>query len=161
MSLVWVTWWTWGRTGDRAALALPLAARLSARLNTSRNREKLIGWIILVMTPFLMPGLFLGYAYGRGILALREWQGVNELFYDLLLLFRLVPVGTLMLTSSLLLRCRTQERSAACSPCPPTLQRGNATDSPGIPGRAARAASISPPWVSCFSGPIRISTSLP
>lgn len=97
MSLAAVTFWTWGRALVIALIALPIAARLSTRLSTQHNRARFVGWM-LVMIPFLMPGLFLGYAYGRGILALREWRGVNELFYDMLLLFRLVPVGTLMLT---------------------------------------------------------------
>lgn len=95
MTLWEATLWTWLRSLLISGCALPVIARLSREMTGMPTFSRRTGWAILLL-PLLTPGFLVGYAYGRGLLALREWQWGNELTYTLLSLARWVPLGLLI-----------------------------------------------------------------
>lgn len=95
MSLWEVTLWTWGRSVLIAVLALPLVSLLVRELG-SQSPGARRWWFGAMLLPLITPGFFVGYAYGRGVLALRELQVWNELCYVLLSVGRWTPLGVLV-----------------------------------------------------------------
>jgi len=95
MSMWEGTLWTWLRSVLIACMALPIIGRLDLGLNGIRSSRR--GWVWgVLLLPLLTPGFLAGYAYGRGVLALREWEWWNEIAYVLLSLGRWVPLGLLI-----------------------------------------------------------------
>lgn len=99
MSLWEATLWTWVRSGLIALLSIPLSSRINREMNGLPQSVRTWIWGLL-LPPLLTPGFLVGYAYGRGILALREWEWWNELAYLLLSLFRWAPLSLLILRLS-------------------------------------------------------------
>ena len=96
MSLEVECGWTLLRALAVALLATPLAMLLVVVIKSATPRTR--GWLILALAvPFLTPGFVVGYSYSNLTLDLVRTPILNELFYDLLLLIEVVPVGVLVL----------------------------------------------------------------
>lgn len=96
MSLESECGWTLLRAVTVAAVATPLAVLLAGVLKGSRPGPR--RWQVLALAiPFLTPGFVVGYSYSNLTLDLVREPLLNELFYDLLLLIEVIPVGTLVL----------------------------------------------------------------
>ena len=96
MSLEIECGWTLLRAITVSLIATPLAAVLARGLETGCPRQRRRRLLSLAI-PFLTPGFVVGYAYSNITLDLVRQPILNELFYDLLLLIEVVPVGTLVL----------------------------------------------------------------
>jgi len=75
-------WWAGGR---KPALSHPTVARLSKRLI----------WVLL-LAPFLVPNLLVGYAYSRLALMLIHYPFWNDVAYGLLLLLKFFPAAVVI-----------------------------------------------------------------
>ena len=96
MSLTAACGWTLLRSLLIAVLALPAMSRLRWLLAGSSGRSLWFLWPALLIV-FLTPDLLIGYAYSSFSLSLVHYPAGNELLYSLLLLLKLVPVGTAVL----------------------------------------------------------------
>ena len=96
MSLEAECGWTLLRAITVSLVATPLAAVLAQVLENDSPRHRRRRLLALAI-PFLTPGFVVGYAYSNVTLDLVRQPALNELFYDLLLLIGVVPVGTLVL----------------------------------------------------------------
>ena len=96
MSLEAECGWTLLRAITVSLVATPLVAILARtlQLDSPRHRRRRL---LALAIPFLTPGLVVGYAYSNVTLDLVHQPVLNELFYDLLLLIGVVPVGTFLL----------------------------------------------------------------
>ena len=96
MSLEVECGWTLLRALAVALVATPLAALIVATIKAATPPRR--RWMILALAvPFLTPGFVVGYSYSNLTLDLVRTPILNELFYDLLLLIEVVPVGVLVL----------------------------------------------------------------
>ena len=96
MSLEVECGWTLLRALAVALVATPLAALIVATIKAATPPRR--RWMILALAvPFLTPGFVVGYSYSNLTLDLVRTPLLNELFYDLLLLIEVVPVGVLVL----------------------------------------------------------------
>jgi ABC-type Fe3+ transport system permease subunit len=96
MSLEVECGWTLLRALILALIATPTAALLARSLGTASPRSR--QWqVVALAIPLLTPGFVVGYSYSNLTLDLVHSPLLNELFYDLLLLFQIVPVGVLVL----------------------------------------------------------------
>lgn len=95
MSLWEATFWTWLRSLFLSGCVLLVIARINCELNGVPKSQRKWIWGVLLL-PLLTPGFLVGYAYGRGLLALREWQWWNELAYLFLSIARWMPLGLLI-----------------------------------------------------------------
>ena len=96
MSLEVECGWTFLRAVALATVATPLAVLLAGVLENCGPGPR--RWLVLVLAiPFLTPGFVVGYSYSNLTLDLVRQPALNELFYDLLLLIEIVPIGTLVL----------------------------------------------------------------
>lgn len=92
-TLVWL--WTLFRSLILIALALPLCGFLVRWLRTSSHSER--RWQIgLLVLPCLFPELLTGYAYSQMTKLLITGFWTREIWFDLLLFLRVVPVGTVL-----------------------------------------------------------------
>jgi hypothetical protein len=90
MSLEVECGWTLLRALILALIATPTAALLARSLETASPRSR--QWqVIALAIPLLTPGFVVGYSYSNLTLDLVRSPLLNELFYDLLLLFQIVP----------------------------------------------------------------------
>ncbi len=88
------------RAGGVMAGSLALAVPLRDGLAASQSRPaRRVAWALLLV-PFLMPSLLMGYVYLPVALALVRQPLWKELLYDLILLLRLTPAAVLALTLS-------------------------------------------------------------
>lgn len=94
MSLTAECGWTLLRSFTVALLAWPICTIL-ARVIRSDGRR--FFWPVFLVVPFLTPGFLAGYTYSNITLSLVRYPICNELFYDLLLVLQLTPLGTLVL----------------------------------------------------------------
>ena len=102
------------RAGLVAALAVLTAFALRATLSLPRRRV----WVLL-LAPYLMPSLLIGYAYSSFSLSLIHHPAANAMAYVLLLVLRLAPVAALALyfaPSPLTAEARHCRRLACMSP---------------------------------------------
>ena len=96
MSLEVECGWTLLRAITVSLVATPLVTILARPLQLDRPRHRRRRLLALAI-PFLTPGFVVGYAYSNVTLDLVHQPVLNELFYDLLLLIGVVPVGTFLL----------------------------------------------------------------
>ena len=96
MSLEAECGWTLLRAITVSLVATPLVAILARTLQLDSPRHHRRRLLALAI-PFLTPGFVVGYAYSNVTLDLVHQPVLNELFYDLLLLIGVVPVGTFVL----------------------------------------------------------------
>ncbi|MES2789382.1 MAG: hypothetical protein V4719_07160 [Planctomycetota bacterium] len=90
---VWL--WTLLRSLVLMTIALPGSGLLVRWLRTSPPRWR--GWqLALLMLPILFPLLLTGYAYSQMTRLLITGWWPRELWFDLLLLLRVIPIGTLL-----------------------------------------------------------------
>lgn len=95
MSFTAVWLWTLVRSLLLIALALPLCGRLVRWIKTSPAAQR--GWQLgLLALPFLFPELLTGYAYSQMTRLLITGVWTREFWFDLLLLLRVIPIGTLL-----------------------------------------------------------------
>jgi hypothetical protein len=90
---IWI--WTFVRSLVLIAVALPLCGLLVRWIRPSSGYLRSMQWLLLSV-PFLMPELLTGYAYGQMTRLLITDLWFREFWFDLILLFRVVPVGTLL-----------------------------------------------------------------
>ncbi|MBI5760302.1 MAG: hypothetical protein HZA46_17440 [Planctomycetales bacterium] len=95
MSLTAALIWTCLRSLTIALVAWPVSCFLSTAWHASRGQTRR-GLIVLLFIPFLFPELWVGYAYANFWLSLIHHPEWNELLFDLLLLLKLVPAGTVV-----------------------------------------------------------------
>ncbi len=99
MSFTAVWLWTLFRSLILIALALPLCGQLVRWIRTSHPAAR--RWQMgLLALPFLFPELITGYAYSQMTRLLITGVWTREIWFDLLLLLRVVPIGTLLWYSS-------------------------------------------------------------
>ena len=77
-----------------ALVALPLCRQLSRGLRSSQRGRWLAWWLLLL--PIVAPKLVTGFGYANFSLSLVPYPIWNELFYGLLLLVSVVPIGTVI-----------------------------------------------------------------
>ena len=80
------------RAGAVATLAVPAACALRRTLVAPHRRV----WVLL-LAPYLMPALLVGYAYSNFSLALVHHPAANAAVYVMLLVLKLAPVAALAL----------------------------------------------------------------
>ncbi len=93
MSLAEACGWTLLRSALIAVCAVPVCFALSRLLSAARGRMQTLLWAVL-LTLFFTPDLVIGYAYYNFSLSLIHHPRWNELFYALLLFFKVLPAGT-------------------------------------------------------------------
>ncbi|HUV38064.1 MAG TPA: hypothetical protein VMY39_00545, partial [Planctomycetota bacterium] len=79
-----------------ASAAIATGRPLSALAANARRPVRAVVWA-LILLPYLVPVVLVGYVYARASLALIRLPLLNELLYDLLLLIRFVPVAVVVL----------------------------------------------------------------
>jgi len=94
MSLAAVCGWSFARSVLVAVASLPLCWSLCRLLTGSRGWVRSVTWGMLLV-PFLIPDLLVGYAYANSPLDWRiQFPAVNELLFVILVAMKCVPVGT-------------------------------------------------------------------
>ncbi len=88
------------RAGALAAGALALAVPLRDHLASLQSRPARRAAWALLLVPWLVPSLLVGYVYLPLALALVRQPGWKEILYDLALLLRVTPAAVLALTLS-------------------------------------------------------------
>ena len=95
MSLTAECGWTLLRALVVGTLALALAYPLCALIANSRRGWRRAAWVLLLV-PYLMPVVLVGYAYSNFALSLVHHPFLNELFYGVLLVVKLCPVAAVV-----------------------------------------------------------------
>lgn len=90
---IWI--WTFFRSLVLIAVSLPLCGLLVRWIRPSSAYVRSMQWLLLSI-PFLMPELLTGYAYGQATRLLITDLWFREFWFDFILFFRVVPVGTLL-----------------------------------------------------------------
>lgn len=85
--------WTLIRSVLLIAVSLPCCGLLVRWIGGTRDWKQTLQWILL-STPFLFPELLTGYAYGQMTRLLITDAWIRELWFDWLMLLRIVPIGT-------------------------------------------------------------------
>lgn len=95
MSLAEACAWTLLRSLLVALCAIPFCFALRRQIAASRGPRRTLLWAF-VLAPFFAPDLLVGYAYYNFALSLIHHPFLNELFYALLMFFKILPVGTVI-----------------------------------------------------------------
>jgi len=87
----------WGllRSAAVGVLASGLAGPLSSLIANARKTERRAAWVLLLL-PYLMPVVLVGYAWSNFSLSLVHHPVLNELLYAVLLVVKLTPVAVLV-----------------------------------------------------------------
>jgi hypothetical protein len=88
--------WSLARSVLIAAVGLWLAVWLQRLLSATGGPARRLLWVLL-LAPFLSPGLIVGYGYRNYSLSLVHYPQWNEALYAAIVLFQAVPVGVLLL----------------------------------------------------------------
>ncbi len=95
MSLAQACGWTLLRSLLIAACAIPICFEIRRQLAARQGIRRVALWTLLLI-PFFAPDLLVGYAYYNFSLSLIRHPVWNELFYALLVFFKVVPVGAVI-----------------------------------------------------------------
>ncbi len=96
MSLWEACSWTLLRSAVLVALALPVCFPLCRLLSRTAGGQRRLVWTLLLV-PLFAPHLVTGYGYSNFSLSMIHHPVWNEVLYDLLVLFSVVPVGVVLL----------------------------------------------------------------
>lgn len=88
--------WSLARSVLVAAIGLWMAVHLQRLLAAVSDPVRRVLWVLL-LAPFLSPGLVVGYGYRNYSLSLVQHPWWNEALYGAILLFQTVPVGVVLL----------------------------------------------------------------
>lgn len=89
--------WTWTlfRSLVLILIALPFCGLVVRWFRSTRDWRSAVQWSLLIV-PVLFPELLTGYAYGQMTRLQLTGPWIRELWFDLLLFLRVVPIGTLL-----------------------------------------------------------------
>jgi ABC-type Fe3+ transport system permease subunit len=88
--------WSLLRSALVAAIGLWIAVHLQRLLAITNGPARRLYWVLL-LAPFLSPGLIVGYGYRNYSLSLVQYPWWNEALYSAIVLFQAVPIGVLLL----------------------------------------------------------------
>ncbi|QDT50111.1 hypothetical protein Pan258_41670 [Symmachiella dynata] len=95
MSLAEACGWTCLRSLLIATCAIPVCFAIRRQLRAARGGRRLVLWIA-VLAPFFAPDMLVGYGYYNFSLSLIHHPVWNELFYAVLVFFKVLPAGTVI-----------------------------------------------------------------
>lgn len=88
--------WSLARAVVVAAVGLLVASGIARLLAESTGRVRTLAWMLL-LAPFLMPGLVIGYGYRNYSLSLVHHPGWNEALYATIVACRVISIGAIVL----------------------------------------------------------------
>ncbi|MFO1093921.1 MAG: hypothetical protein U0992_11505 [Planctomycetaceae bacterium] len=88
--------WSLLRSAVVAVIGLWGAVHLTRLVSQQRGAARIVAWV-LILAPFLSPGLIVGYGYRNYSLSLVHHPAWNELLYVAILIGQAAPIGALLL----------------------------------------------------------------